>query len=191
MIEQTYAEAWLEQTGGQAAAEGYATARELVRAYCGRTLDYVADDTVTVRGTRAPVLVLGEAPVLDVAAVILGGKAVEDYTWTRWGELVRLGRWGDVHTPVEVTYSHGYAVPSVPGGTSEDGLVTRWPAELETVVSTLARRLATNPFGLARWQGSRVVGDATESEAWTAEAASGFTVAERLVLNRYRRRCGV
>lgn len=127
--------------------------------------------TLTLTGTPARRLVVGERPLTAVSSVIVDGTllAGTDYRWTRGGALHRATGWGGPDRDVLVTCAYGFA--SV-------------PPDLAAVVKTAATRLIANP---AQWKTERT--DEPEgARLRTSDAPTGFTVGELAVLNRYRRR---
>lgn len=142
----------------------------LMRSYTRQTITAVADDTAVVEGSALRRLVLGERPVTAVTSVSLDGEVVTDHRWTRSGALWREGGWGGPDREVEVTYSHGYS---------------ELPADLAGACLTASARMVSNPEQLSREE-INIEGAFSHS---TLNAPAGFTIAELLVLDRYRRRC--
>jgi hypothetical protein len=147
------------------AAEAAAVVTATMRAYCRQTISLVEDDTAFLIGTAARRLLIPERPVRAVAAVGLDGYAVTDYRWTRAGALWRDAGWGGNDSEIEVTFDHGF-----------DPL----PDDLVQACRTATARLCANTDGLVRFEAAGEVAE-TYSGPW------GFTIAELIVLNRYRR----
>ena len=139
----------------------------LVQSYTRRTLVEVTDDVAVLRGTRSRTLLLGEIPVTWVENVGVDGAVLDpkDYTVRRHGALIRYSGWGGPDSEVVVTYDHGF----------ED-----LPKSLFSVCVMATARLASNPEQLVR--------EEMEGYSSASEVASGFTLSERAVLDRYRRR---
>lgn len=147
---------------------GEETVSAMIRAYCRQTISLVTDDDVFLVGTPSRRLLLPEPPVVEVSAVALDGHTITDYRATRSGALWRDAGWGDASSEVEVTYSHGF-----------DPV----PLDIVAVCNMASTRLAANPDGLTRFEAG---GEDHVSE--TYPGPWGFTIADLVVLNRYRRR---
>jgi len=113
-----------------------------VRGATGLLFDPVTDDTVRLSGKGSRILLLPEAPVSDVTAVVENaGSAtpttllLDVFDWDEHGVLERID--GGVFVRrrrfYSVTYDHGFAVV---------------PDEVKAVVLRLAGRAITNPEGM-------------------------------------------
>jgi hypothetical protein len=149
------------------ASEAVEIISAMVASYCRLSFERVIGDTVVLEGGPSRRLILPNPPVTDVAAVAIDGTtiAADDYRWTRRGLLFRQAGWGAEASAVTATYDHGF---------------TAVPSDIAAVTRTAALRLTSNPDQLAR----TLVED---FEVWHAYPA-GFTIAELMTLNRYRRR---
>ncbi len=78
-----------------------------VQTAAGQQISRVADDTLTVRGTREPTILLPERPVESVASVTVDGTAVTDW-WVQNDELVRPCGFGHDGIEVTIVYTHGF-----------------------------------------------------------------------------------
>jgi hypothetical protein len=138
---------------------------DLIRGHVRQTVT-AATSTAYLAGTLGRRLTLPEAPVVAVSAVAVDGAPLTpaDYSWRRSGALWRPGGWGSPESEVVVTYSHGYA--AVPG-------------DLRAVAMAAAARLLPNL--------AQVEYESTDGYAVRGGFA-GWTLAERLVLDRYRRK---
>ncbi len=167
-----------EDEDGGLAALALDVASAMARSYCRQTITLVEGDVAVLAGTRERRLVVGERPVRAVLDVEVEGRPVptSEYRWRRSGALWRDVGWGGPEAEITVTYDHGFAIV---------------PDDLRAVIHTAATRLYLNP---GQWQSrSRSEtaggeGGASESSMVVSAAASGFTLAERMVLDRYRRR---
>jgi hypothetical protein len=150
------------------AGEAVQVVSATMRAYMRQTISLVEDDTVTLAGTRGRKLIIPERPVIAVTTVTLDGTTIEtdDYRWTRAGALWRDARWDGPDVEIEITYDHGYATV---------------PDDLVQVCRTATARLLANTEGHKRFEVSNELVEVFDGP-W------GFTLAELLVLNRYRRR---
>ena len=146
---------------------GRQVASAMVRSYTGQTLTALAGDLAVLEGTYGRRLLLRQRPVTAVAVVTIDGRTVEDYRWTRRGWLCRLDGWGGPDAAVVVEYDHGYALA---------------PDDLRAVTETAAARLMVNPEQLASLR------EGGDGRYLQYGPAGGFTLGERLVLDRYRRR---
>jgi hypothetical protein len=149
------------------ALEAIEVASAMVRSYCRSSITHVAGDVAVLQGSHGRRLVLGERPVTAVTAVALDGTLLDpsDFRWQRSGALWRDAGWGGPSHEVEVEYDHGYAVV---------------PADLAAVTRLAAVRLCSNPEQLAR--------EEVEGYSVLVATPAGFTVGERLILDRYRRK---
>lgn len=167
-----------DEIEGDLAVLAVDVASAMARSYCRQSITLVEGDVAVLAGTRERRLVLGERPVRAVSAVEVDGRPLSaaEYRWRRSGTLWREVGWGGPEAEVVVTYDHGFAVV---------------PDDLRSVVHTAATRLYLNP---AQWQSRSSSeagggeGGSTQSSMVVSAAASGFTLAERMVLDRYRRR---
>lgn len=107
---------WLRDptVGDTASAElVLAVASAAIRNFCGWD---ISETTVTgdaLDGTGERSIWLPTLRLTAVSAVVENGRAltvVTDYDWTRYGKLIRAGRWTRAARSVVVTYTHGYAV---------------------------------------------------------------------------------
>jgi hypothetical protein len=148
------------------ASEAVDVVSAMAESYCRTSFAHVENDAVALDGSAGRKLILGNPPITDVISVAIDGTTIsaDDYLWTKRGLLFRAAGWGGIGAKVTVVYSHGFA--SV-------------PADVAAVVRTAALRLASNPSQLERTM-------LEEYETWYAP--SGFTIAEQITLNRYRRR---
>ena len=147
-------------------------ANAVVRGYCGWHVAPVVTQTVTLVGSRNPLLALPSLNVTAVSSVTVDGVAVDvdAYTWSAIGVLRRVDCWWNGfasttggQSAVEVTFTHGY--DSVP--------------DLARVILALANRMQDNPKSATRVQAGPF------AEQYGA-AGSGFTLDELAVLRRYR-----
>jgi hypothetical protein len=169
----------------QWAVDAVRMASDMARGYLRLTVTAVADDTVHLPGTLGARLALPELPVTAVTAVSVDGTALASsgYAWRRSGLLLRRdgAGWGGPDAEVAVTYDHGWE--TVPG-------------DLAAVVLAAALRLAPNPGQYDyRSYGGPVVHDGHNYGSQDDRAGNvyrgawaGWTLAERIVLDRYRRR---
>jgi hypothetical protein len=111
-------------------------ASDAVREDLRSTVDYIANDVLTVYGDNSETLVLPERPITAVSAVSMAGQSLVPvqvnatstllmYDWRPDGRLYRVVYGGSFYAgelyfnwpagvPVTVTYSHGYqTVPTV------------------------------------------------------------------------------
>lgn len=88
-----------------------------IRSFCGWSIsqETVTADPLDGSGERS--LWLPTLRLTAVGAVVENGTTltvVTDYDWTKYGRLIRAGRWPRTPRSVVVTYTHGYAsVPDV------------------------------------------------------------------------------
>lgn len=139
---------------------------DLVRGYCRSTIT-AATSTVALAGGPARRLTLPETPVMGVSAIAVDGAPLgpTDYSWRRSGTLWRAsGGWGSTESEVVVTYSHGWA--EVPG-------------DLRAVAMAASARLLPN-LAQVEWE---------STDGYSVRGSfAGWTLSERLVLDRYRRK---
>lgn len=143
-----------------------------IQGWTRQTIELVAGDTVTLRGTWDEELVLPQRPVVAVTAVSVDGTALTADDWRLWGSsLVRVGygNWAGPDVAVAVTYSHGWAVI---------------PDVIRAVTMQIAVRLMANP-GLVQ---AESIG--TYSVTYGSEAGGGgaLTIDEQALLGPFRRR---
>jgi hypothetical protein len=150
------------------AEEAAAVVTGMIRAATRQTLSLVEGDMLTLTGTHRTRLVVGQRPLVAVASVTVDGATLDpdEYRWTRSGNLWRTGGWWGSDHEIEVECDHGF-----------DPL----PDDIVQVARTAAARLLANTEGLVRFE-------ATDQVAETYSGPWGFTIAEWLVLGRYRRR---
>lgn len=149
------------------------------RAYTGNLFDRVADDVVRLNGTGSRVLLLPEAPVSAVTAVVENPDAATPTTlaaptatspsweWDEDGVIERIdgGVFARRRRFYSVTYTHGFAVV---------------PDEVKGVVLQVAARAFLNPEGLKQETLGRY------SYTLAGEAAGvGLYGPERSVLDAY------
>lgn len=118
-----------------------------VRAYTGNLFDFTEDDVVILNGTGSDVLLLPEAPVLDVTEILeAAGRTTEKaldgplatvprWEWDEDGVLERVdgNLWTRRRRWYQVTYDHGFSTV---------------PDEVKGVVLQLASRGFLNPDGV-------------------------------------------
>ena len=118
-----------------------ARASGLVQDEARQTIEKVADDVLTIRGTNEESILLPERPVLDVAAVKLDGVTVDGWYldgnllvrngFTVDGLLSGLGcGFGSPTQELEITYTHGHETP---------------PATVSAIVLEAVTRVWVNP----------------------------------------------
>lgn len=142
------------------------TASALVRSHTRCTITRVVGDVARLQGTAGRRLVLGERPVTAVAAVALNGTLLDaaDYRVHRSGSLWRRA------DGTARSRGAGDPLPRIRSRARRLAAVTR----------TTAARLASNP--------EQPRSEEVEGYSAVAAAPVGFTVGERMVLERYRRR---
>lgn len=137
----------------------------LVRGHLGLTISE-AQSVVALGGTAGPLLWLPENPVRAILSLSLDGQALDASTYRahRSGALWRSAGWAGPDSEVVVNYRHGWEFV---------------PDELRAVTASAALRLCANPAQL----------DYESDGTYQARGGfSGWTVSERLVLDRFRRR---
>jgi hypothetical protein len=152
--------AYLGVTEGQA-LDPYEYASDVVRGYCNRRFDYVADDTVTIDPRPDGTAQLPEAPVISITSVqafMPGGATGEwgwqtleypgQYGWVERGKIWDASRinppidpathltwpwptWPWLSGSLQVTYTHGF-----------DPI----PDEISAIVLRIAAQTASNPL---------------------------------------------
>jgi hypothetical protein len=81
----------------------------MIRGECDQVLSEVLGAQESHGPTTLDRVFLSQRPVTAVSSVTVDGTLLDDFTWTRWGTLMRSdgGVWlGDL---TEVVYDHGYA----------------------------------------------------------------------------------
>jgi hypothetical protein len=143
-------------------------ASAVVEGYLGYPVELVEDEEVVLDGSGTKVLLLPSYPVTDVASVTVDGEVldVEDYEWSRTGELRRSGTWPVALRSVEVTYSHGYATV---------------PALIVAVVAALAGRIYATPLTV------RQESMGAYSVTYSGNGGPSLQAAELMMLDAYRR----
>lgn len=149
-----------------------------VRAHTGNLFSRVDDDVVILNGTGSTILLLPEAPVVDVTMVLEGvGRTTEldlvgglvdspSWEWDESGILERLdGIWARRRRWYQVTYSHGFETI---------------PDEVVAVVLEAASNAYLNPDGIRQEALGRYSYSST-----AREAGVGLTDANRSVLDPY------
>ena len=147
-------------------AEVVTLVSDLIRGHVRQAIT-AGTSTAHLAGTHGRRLWLPERPVTAVSLLTLDGAPLgpTDYSWRRSGALWRAsGGWGSTESEVVVTYSHGWA--EVPG-------------DLRAVALAAAARLLPNL--------AQVEYESTDGYAVRGGFA-GWTLSERLVLDRYRRK---
>ncbi len=125
--------------------------------------------TTVALAPRGRVVSLPQRPVISVALVRAGGRALRPDEFRLWRDQLWFGARG--HGPVVVTYTHGYETV---------------PADVRGIVLTLAGRVLTNPNDLRQESvGSVNVTYASET------IGAGLAPIERDQLARYRPRAAV
>jgi hypothetical protein len=149
------------------ASQALDIATQVIKTYTRQEIEQITADSVVLRRTYHPILLLPEVPVTAVASVNDGTLRVVDvdYEWSEAGVLKRL--YGTWRTNVTVVYTHGYATI---------------PLDIRGVaLSIAARRFTGGPSGnvQAETMGPyRVEYGGTESVVLKPEEID--------VLNRYR-----
>ncbi|PWG14029.1 mobile element protein [Streptomyces sp. V2] len=132
-------------------------------------VSYVADDTTILDGNGAESVLLGAAPVTEIASVRLDGTELvyqSDYEWSADGFLRRIGCcWPDRLRCIEVVWSHGFQTI---------------PDDIDEVIIDQARTQYTVRPGLT----SMTVG--SQSVAFGAQASIGVTQQWRTAVEKYR-----
>ena len=139
-----------------------------IQSWTGQTLEFVEDDTITLKGTSDWELELPERPVVSVGDVTVDGQLVDPSMYRLADSaLVRVGGWiGSKDSVVQVVYSHGYdPIPDVIRG----------------VTLQLAARMMSNPLGV------RQEGIGTYNVTYAGDVASGEMPPS---LRRFRRTVG-
>lgn len=162
-----------DQSEGALTAWARAAVVVRIQSYCRLTFGKVDNGVLTLSGTPGRRLVIGERPLRAVTSVVLDGAALApaDYRWTRAGALWRDSGWGDESRQVVLTASYGFLAI---------------PRDIASVVDSASLRLVVNPEAWKSMQHSGE-GEHGASRTLVAEAPSGFTVGELMVLRRYRR----
>lgn len=179
-------------------------ASDLVRSQTGQHFGYLQDDVVDLAGSGFESILLPQLPALDVTAVQILGYAgddpleldVVDWYLDPDGLLFRLPAgceyWPRGYGNIRVTYSHGWALPTVdPPTLAEDDDVhvapTPLPSDLQAVVMELAAagyaRASSQTAGRTEEETSRSI--MSYSETTRVVDAGDVTPLIQAVLDRY------
>jgi len=163
----------------------------MIRSYTGQDFTVTDDDQVTLRGVGGEIR-LPQRPVTEVSTVVaIGGDGLPDVPLVDWVwdgiDTIRVGDgsfvinlpevwWDDDGYPgtYRVTYSHGYE---------------ETPGDVLAVICGAILRVFINPNGYrSETVGSYSVTYASPGAGETV--GTSLTRADRLVLDRYRRKAG-
>lgn len=153
-----------------------AAALAAVHTYCGWHIAPEVEETLTLDGPGAGVLLLPSLHVVGITSIIENGVELDPATY-QWSEsgLVRKGlvmwtthivsRWTAAYRGIEVSLTHGYA---------------QMPADVQSVVDALAKRMSASvPAGVTQ----KAIGPFSES--YNLDLGS-ITQAESHTLDLYR-----
>jgi len=172
-----------------------------IKNYCRQVLELVVDDEITLDSIGARQLLLPQMPVISVSEVIEDDDLLvvdDDYILAGNGILYRVGqRWAKGPQIIEVTYSHGYCLPTdlpaIVGDVLPDdiiGVCTR-AASRSYQAGLKAEELAGIPGIRSTSLGDYAVGFGDES-GYSGESALGASGApillrsEKHILDMYR-----
>lgn len=152
---------------------------EQIRSYTGTSVTG-ASAVHGFEGTWSTRLQLGERPIDAVASVVLDGVLLSetDYRWTRRGAFHRRAGWGGPAAEVVISYTFGYR-----------GI----PSDLRAVCLSASARTAANPLQLgsegtsSSSSASGEDGSSQSTDNSSRSYAAGFTLGERIILDRHRR----
>ncbi len=161
---------------------------ERVRAYChwriGRALDEDGNpifETVVLNGTQGLALHTGLRPLWAVENLVLDGAPLStaEFRYTKDGRLWRSSGWRDSFSAVELRADYGFEST---------------PSDIAAVVQSAALRLSLNASAkrshsttsTSSTEGGNTA--STESTTYALTDAEGFSLPERGILDRYRRK---
>ena len=172
-----------------------------IKNYCRQVLELVVDDEITLDSIGARQLLLPQMPVISVSEVVEDDELLvvdDDYILAGNGILYRVGqRWAKGPQIIEVTYSHGYCLPTdlpaIIGDVLPDDIIsvcTR-AASRSYQAGLKAEELAGIPGIRSTSLGDYAVGFGDES-GYSGESALGASGApillrsEKHILDMYR-----
>lgn len=117
----------------EVAALAVASASGIVRDFCRWIVAPAEEATFVLDGSGRTLQGLPTLYLTAVSEVRVDGHPINDFTWSRRGQLHRDAGWPDRLRSVEVDCTHGYPTT---------------PDTVRAVVLVLATRPATNPEGL-------------------------------------------